>query len=48
MRHTHLGKKARIFKAQCHPEGVYVNATGIWEESDRAIPGEVCSCVRKD
>jgi len=44
----HLGEKACIFKARCHPEGVYVYATGMWEESDRAIPGEICPNVRED
>jgi hypothetical protein len=48
MRHAHLGEKACIFEAQCHPEGVYVDATGVWEESDRAIPGEICALVRED
>jgi len=48
MRHAHLGEQAMRCKAQCHPEGVYVDATGVWEESDRAIPGEVCALVRKD
>ena len=28
--------------------GVYVDATGMWEESERAIPGEICAFVRKD
>jgi hypothetical protein len=37
-----------IFKAQCHPEGVYVDATGVWEESCRAIPGEICLLVLMD
>jgi len=37
-----------ICEAQCHPEGVYVDATGVWEESDRAIPGEICLLVRED
>ena len=48
MRHAHLGEKACIFKAQCHPEGVYVDATGVWKESNRAIAGEICLFVRKD
>ena len=30
-------------KPDSHPEGVGVDATGIWEESRGAIPGEVCS-----
>jgi hypothetical protein len=30
-------------KPDSHPEGVDVYATGIWEESRCAIPGEICS-----
>jgi len=48
MRHTHLGEQAKRCKARCHSEGVYVDATGVWEESDRAIPGEISAFVRKD
>jgi len=29
-------------KPDSHPEGVGVDATGIWEESQCAIPGEIC------
>lgn len=29
-------------KPDSHPEGVGVYATGIWEESQCAIPGEIC------
>ena len=48
MRHAYLGEQATLCEAQCHPEGVHVDATGVWEESDRAIPGEVWLLVRKD
>ena len=48
MRHAHLGEQAMICEARCHSECVYVDATGVWEESDRAIPGEICSSVRED
>ena len=48
MRHTHLGEQAKRCKARCHSEGVYVDATGVWEESDRAIPGEIWQLVREN
>ncbi len=32
MRQSHSGEKARNFKALNHPEGVAVNAAGIWDE----------------
>ena len=48
LRHSHLGEQARRCKAQCHSEGVGVYATGMWEESSSAIPGEICSLVRED
>jgi len=30
-------------KPNSHSEGVGVDATGMWEESQCAIPGEICS-----
>ncbi len=30
-------------KPDSHPEGVEVDATGRWGESECAIPGEICS-----
>jgi hypothetical protein len=48
MRHAHLGEQAKRCKARCHSEDVYVDATGMWEESDRAIPGEISTSVRGD
>ena len=32
MRQSHSGEKARNFKALNHPEGVAVNAAGVWDE----------------
>ena len=29
-------------KPNSHPEGIAVDATGMWEESRCAIPGEIC------
>ena len=43
-----LGEQAQKCKAQYHPEGVCVDATGMWEESSCAIPGEICLFVRED
>jgi hypothetical protein len=34
-----LGEKARNFKARYHPEGVAVNAAGIWDEGHAHYPG---------
>ena len=36
-------RRHKDLKPDSHPEGVGVDATGIWEESRCAIPGEVCS-----
>ena len=33
-------------KPESHPEGVEVDATGIWGESECAIPGEICSSAK--
>jgi hypothetical protein len=35
-------KEQRSRKPDSHPEGMDVYATGRWEESQCAIPGEIC------
>ena len=36
-------KRHKDLKPDSHPEGVEVDATGRWGESECAIPGEICS-----
>ena len=39
MRRPHPGERAIIPKARYHPEGVAVDATGIWHEGHASYPG---------
>ena len=39
MRQPHLGERAKRLKAQYHPEGVEVDAAGIWDEGHASYPG---------
>jgi len=48
MRQRNLGEQAKKCEAQCHSEGSFVDATGLWKESRCAILGEICPLVRKD
>ena len=36
-------RRHKGLKPDSHPEGVEVDATGRWGESECAIPGEICS-----
>jgi len=36
-------RRRKDLKPNSHPEGVEVDATGRWGESECVIPGEVCS-----
>ena len=36
-------RRPRDLKPHSHPEGVEVDATGRWGESECVIPGEICS-----
>jgi hypothetical protein len=39
MRQPHLGERAKRLKAPYHPEGVEVDAAGIWDEGHANYPG---------
>ena len=44
IRGSHVwARRQQDLKPDSHPEGVEVDATGRWGESECAIPGEVCS-----
>jgi len=36
-------RRRKDLKPNSHPEGVEVDATGRWGESECVIPGEICS-----
>ena len=36
-------RRPKDLKPDSHPEGVEVDATGRWGESEYVIPGEICS-----
>jgi hypothetical protein len=40
-----VARGRKDLKPDSHSEGVGVDATGIWEESGCAIPGEICPCA---
>ncbi len=48
MRQRNLGEQATKCETQCHSEGSFVDATGVWKEGRCAIPGEICLLVRED
>ncbi len=44
MRGSHAwARRHKDLKPDSHPEGVEVDATGIWDEGGCAIHGEICS-----
>ena len=44
MRGSHTwARRQEDLKPDSHPEGVEVDATGRWGESECVIPGEICS-----
>lgn len=40
-------RRPKDSKPDSHPGGMGVDATGIWDESQCAIPGEICSSALK-
>jgi hypothetical protein len=44
IRGSHVwARRHKYLKPDSHPEGVEVDATGRWGESECVIPGEICS-----